>query len=105
VDQNKTAVATRSGSKMENVTELQSWLQIATSTGFVGLAWYLIVIALPKMQERFDEHSKMQITEFRNQVKELIERHERQIEAMTKAHEKQIDLIKAIKTCQDKLGG
>jgi hypothetical protein len=87
---------------MESITELQSWLQIATSTGFVGLAWYLIVIALPRMQERFDEHSKMQITEFRNQIKDLIDRHERQIQSMNLAHEKQIDLIKAIKTCQDR---
>lgn len=73
---------------------LQSWLQLATSTGFVGLAWYLIVIALPRMQDKFDEHSDNQLRRFENQidkitaqhevvVKQIIERHERTIQVLT----------------------
>lgn len=33
---------------------VQSWVQIGTSAGFAGLVWYLLAIALPKIQERFD---------------------------------------------------
>jgi hypothetical protein len=71
----------------------QGWLQIATSTGFVGLAWYLIVIALPKMQERFDLHSDRQLLKFEEQVRFIVERHEATVEKITAAQEKQIDRI------------
>jgi hypothetical protein len=74
-------------------TLLQGWLQIGTSTGFVGLAWYLIVIALPKMQERFDNHSDRQLSEFKEQVRFIVERHEKTVETITAAQEKQIDRI------------
>ena len=40
----------------ESVTgiTLEGILQLATSTGFCGLVWYLIAFSLPKVQERFD---------------------------------------------------
>lgn len=75
------------------VPSLESWLQIATSTGFVGLAWYLIVIALPKMQERFDAHSDRQLAKFEQQVQFIVQRHESTVEKITAAQEKQIDRI------------
>jgi hypothetical protein len=75
------------------VVAFQSWLQIATSTGFVGLAWYLIVIALPKMQERFDAHSDRQLAKFEQQVQFIVQRHEATVEKITAAQEKQIDRI------------
>ena len=76
-----------------DMTQIQSWLQLATSTGFVGLAWYLIVIALPKMQERFDAHSDRQLSEFKDQLRFIVERHESTVEKITAAQEKQIDRI------------
>ena len=76
-----------------DVVAFQSWLQIATSTGFVGLAWYLIVIALPKMQERFDAHSDRQLQKFEEQVQFIVQRHESTVEKITAAQEKQIDRI------------
>ena len=64
---------------MEEATQVQGWLQLATSTGFVGLAWYLIVYALPKMQDRFDVHSD-----------KMFERFELQMDAQRKGHEEVI---------------
>ena len=73
----------------------QTWLQIGTSTGFVGLAWYLIVVALPKMQERFDTHSDKQLAEFKEQLRFIVDRHEQTVATITMAQEKQIDRILA----------
>lgn len=72
---------------------LQGWLQIATSTGFVGLAWYLIVIALPKMQDRFDVHSDKQFQRFEEQM-ELQRKHsEDVIKGIVERYERQLDRI------------
>jgi hypothetical protein len=79
------------------IPEIQVWLQLATSTGFVGLSWYLIVYALPQMQERFDNHARSQIQEFRDQLKYIVDRHEKAIEVMTQAHERQIEIIMKLK--------
>jgi hypothetical protein len=76
-----------------DMSNFQTWLQIGTSSGFVGLAWYLIVIALPKMQERFDMHSDKQLTEFKEQLRFIVERHETTVQAVIAAQEKQIDRI------------
>jgi hypothetical protein len=76
-----------------DVANFQTWLQIGTSSGFVGLAWYLIVIALPKMQERFDAHSDKQLIEFKEQLRFIVERHEVTVQAVIAAQEKQIDRI------------
>jgi hypothetical protein len=73
----------------------QTWLQIGTSSGFVGLAWYLIVVALPKMQERFDAHSDKQLAEFKEQLRFIVDRHEQTVATITMAQEKQIDRILA----------
>ena len=62
-----------------DIPALQGWLQIATSTGFVGLAWYLIVIALPNMQRRFDEHSDKQMQAFSTEIERSATNHEKQI--------------------------
>lgn len=87
---------------MDEISAIQTWLQIGTSTGFVGLAWYLIVVALPKMQERCDTHSERQLREFKEQINEIVQRHEKTVQVLTASHERQIDLIKQIKTCTDK---
>jgi hypothetical protein len=72
---------------------LQSWLQLATSTGFVGLAWYLIVIALPRMQDRFDAHSDKQFQRFEEQM-ELQRRHsEEVVKGIVERYERQLDRI------------
>ena len=76
-----------------DVANFQTWLQIGTSSGFVGLAWYLIVIALPKMQERFDAHSDKQLSEFKEQLRFIVDRHEATVQAVIAAQEKQIDRI------------
>jgi hypothetical protein len=73
-----------------DMAAFQAWLQIGTSTGFVGLAWYLIVVALPKMQERFDAHSDKQLSEFKEQLRFIVERHEQTVSTITLAQEKQI---------------
>ena len=78
-----------------DVTQIQTWLQLATSTGFVGLAWYLIVVALPRMQERFDNHSDRQLVEFKEQLKYMVTRHEATVEKIMVAQEKQIDRVLA----------
>ena len=61
------------------VPAIQGWLQLATSTGFVGLAWYLIVLALPAIQRRFDEHSDRQMTAFSQEIKRISENHSEQV--------------------------
>lgn len=78
---------------METVPEIQTWLQIGTSTGFVGLAWYLIVVALPKMQERFDQHADRQLAEFKEQISVVTQQHQATVIALTASQEKQIDRI------------
>lgn len=78
---------------METVPEIQTWLQIGTSTGFVGLAWYLIVVALPKMQERFDTHADKQLAEFKEQITVVTQQHQQTVMALTQSQEKQIDRI------------
>lgn len=78
---------------MEGMPEIQTWLQIGTSTGFVGLAWYLIVVALPKMQERFDAHSDKQLAEFKSQINVITQQHQATVIALTQSQEKQIDRI------------
>lgn len=78
---------------METVPEIQTWLQIGTSTGFVGLAWYLIVVALPKMQERFDAHADKQLAEFKEQITVVTQQHQQTVMALTQSQEKQIDRI------------
>jgi hypothetical protein len=85
---------------MEEITNLQSWLQIGTSTGFVGLTWYLIVIALPKMQEKFDSQSTLQLQEFRSEIKNIFDRHEKQLEIINVNHEKQLQFLKTIKNLE-----
>ena len=55
-------------SQAENVADVQTWLQIATSLGFTGLAWYLIIYALPAMQKRFDDHADRQMASFTAEV-------------------------------------
>ena len=62
-----------------DVPQFQGWLQIATSTGFVGLAWYLIAFALPRMQERFDQHSDRQLAAFKEEVEKTREFADRQL--------------------------
>jgi Ni/Fe-hydrogenase subunit HybB-like protein len=76
-----------------DMASFQAWLQIGTSSGFVGLAWYLIVVALPKMQDRFDMHSDKQLSEFKEQLRFIVERHETTVQAVISAQEKQIDRI------------
>jgi hypothetical protein len=76
-----------------DMASFQTWLQIGTSSGFVGLAWYLIVVALPKMQERFDAHSDKQLSEFKEQLRFIVDRHEQTVATITTAQEKQIDRI------------
>jgi hypothetical protein len=76
-----------------DMSNFQTWLQIGTSSGFVGLAWYLIVIAQPKMQERADVHSDKQLAEFKEQLRFIVERHEATVQAVIAAQEKQIDRI------------
>jgi len=76
-----------------DMASFQTWLQIGTSSGFVGLAWYLIVVALPKMQDRFDMHSDKQLSEFKEQLRFIVERHETTVQAVISAQEKQIDRI------------
>jgi hypothetical protein len=76
-----------------DMAAFQTWLQIGTSSGFVGLAWYLIVVALPKMQDRFDAHSDKQLSEFKEQLRFIVERHETTVQAVISAQEKQIDRI------------
>ena len=83
---------------MEDISQLQSWLQLGTSTGFVGLAWYLIVFALPSMQERFDKHATSQLNEFREQLTSIVQRHEKAVETLTNGHERQIQIIMQIKS-------
>jgi hypothetical protein len=76
-----------------DMASFQTWLQIGTSSGFVGLAWYLIVVALPKMQDRFDAHSDKQLSEFKEQLRFIVDRHEQTVATITTAQEKQIDRI------------
>jgi hypothetical protein len=86
---------------VEDITTLQTWLQIGTSTGFAGLAWYLIVVALPKMQERCDGHAELQIKEFREQIRDLADRHEKTVANIISSHERQIDTIKQFRGCSN----
>jgi len=79
--------------ELADVGAFQTWLQIGTSTGFVGLAWYLIVVALPRMQERFDANSDKQLSEFKEQLRFIVERHEVTVQAIIAAQEKQVDRI------------
>jgi len=62
--------------------QVQGWLQLATSTGFVGLAWYLIVVALPKIQDKFDIHSKDQFERFEKQIDKIVTHFEKTIESI-----------------------
>jgi len=73
-----------------DLTQIQSWLQLATSTGFVGLAWYLIVIALPKMQDKFDAFAKDQQSRFENQIDKQNTHHESIVKSILERHEKLI---------------
>lgn len=75
---------------MEGSDTLQSWLQLATSGGFTVLAWYLIVVALPKMQERFDQHADRQMSEFKSQLKTLTDQQQATVEAMSKTQDRHL---------------
>ena len=44
----------------QEVKDIQGWIQIVTSGGFGALVWYLVAVALPKMQDRFDQHAARQ---------------------------------------------
>ena len=84
-----------------DVGGLQGWLQIATSTGFVGLAWYLIVISLPKMQARFDAHSERQMAEFVRQVEKLTDNHAAIVKQIGEQHEKHLDRVMSLAKVRD----
>jgi hypothetical protein len=72
---------------------IEGWLQLATSTGFAGLVWYLIVISLPKMQDKFDAFAKDQQTRFENQIDKQNAHHEGVVKAILDRHEKMITWI------------
>jgi hypothetical protein len=89
----------------EVISDVQPWIQIAASIGFpAAIAWYLISVMVPSinekfnatviaMQTRFDAHSDKQSVEFREQLRFVVERHEATVRAITEAQEKQIDRI------------
>jgi len=71
------------------ITQVQGWLQIGTSLGFGGLVWYLITVALPNMQARFDKHSDNQMEAFAGQVEKITTHSEKQLERVLTHYEKQ----------------
>lgn len=79
-----------------DISNLQGWLQLATSTGFVGLAWYLIVIALPKMQEKFDAHAERQLARFEYQMEKQWNHSETVITGIIDRYEKQLDRVTSV---------
>ena len=78
---------------MEDINSMQGWLQLATSTGFVGLAWYLVVVALPKMQERFDAHSDRMFERFEVQMEKQRTSHESVIKGIVDRYEAHLDRL------------
>lgn len=68
---------------------LQGWMQVATNAGFAGLVWYLLAIVIPRMQERFDEHSDKQQKQFLEETERLRKSHEFVIQQMIEQHERQ----------------
>lgn len=78
---------------MTDPTHTLEWLQLATSAGFTGLAWYLIIYALPKMQERFDRHADKMFDSFADQMDRQRVHHEEVIRGIVERYEKQLDRI------------
>lgn len=73
--------------------EIQGWLQIATSSGFTGLAFYLIVIVLPNMQDKFDAHSNKAFDRFETQMQQQRSHSETVIQGITDRYESQLDRL------------
>lgn len=72
---------------------IESWLQLATSTGFAGLVWYLIVVSLPRMQDRFDAFAKDQQLRFESSLDKGNTHHENVVKSILERHEKTVSWI------------
>jgi len=53
------------------------------------------------MQERCDGHAELQIKEFREQIRDLADRHEKTVANIISSHERQIDTIKQFRGCSN----
>lgn len=78
--------------------EFQSWAQLATGAGFAGLTWYLLAVALPRIQTRFDEHSDRQQAVFVAELEKIRTSHEMTIQRIIGQHEAQQERLIAIFT-------
>ena len=72
---------------------IETWLQLATSTGFVGLAWYLIVVALPREREQFMTFARDQLKTFESQIARIMNGHENVVKDMLDRHEKLVAVL------------
>ncbi len=50
--------------------EVVPWANIATSVSFGALAWYLITVQLPRMQDKFSEEIKASRESYKEEIKQ-----------------------------------
>ena len=85
------------------IREVQGWLQVVTNLGFGGLVWYLLAVALPKMQERFDSHTDRQQKAFIEESEKLREAHAHTIASIISQHENQQErIVRLLETRQSR---
>lgn len=75
------------------MNELSSFLETASTVGFGGLAWYLIVKVIPKLQEQFGKSLKEQQETFKSELGEQRKQCEKEQDRICSIFKSNLDSI------------
>lgn len=75
--------------------ELSPWFSLITSTGFAGLAWYLVVLQIPKLMKEHSEALASARKDYKDELKEervdCDKRHKEILDLMVAQHKESME--------------